>query len=635
MIFDETAAMWKLTYLGVEIETGQKSVEEPFRWHWGTEGGNCVIAVAEEIYTTRCFFPARGLDISSVKPIDLLTRQFAQTLADDPVFHKADWLVWISDPFQVELSRWVGFDGIEQCKGIEDIQKTQTRFALAYLFWKGLFFYLDNDERWKQYNARILYLISAWQWFHLIRYLSKIWIEARDTLNGKADEDVEGNLRWLNVEGNLRWLNNELIAATQALQDLIQRVDFRFAVQWLIHQLDPTQAPVDPTKNRGRKERQANFPEVERLIYGMLLEHEGRPQDQTGRWSANQPNAFSTSTIGGNKPVFDPDQKEDQTWELGSVIKNEVTQDLSWQWREVDLHPVYRVSESWNLQSFARLLIRKWLLPRYDFSGALHVVMLLRSYQSKSKTIDASVRSGKWFGNFLVYVIVWAVVLLFDFTLAPILQHTLRFDIWNDWASQLAGGFIFWTLIAGGIWQVRCRFDQKSYQYLLLPRLLGGILVGYAGLVLSADSLVLKNALFAECTNGAMFCYKNIVQAVFLWIAVAGIGWWYFYYECLARVQHEERSKKRAFVLLAVSFAASMSIGLFAISLTTAMEWQSEACKGFALLLCPVQGYFMMGPIGVIDVRQFFVFVPLAMLTGFISQFLFEEKPITASVWEE
>jgi len=612
MRFSEAATLWKLLFDVVNIGTGPGITKTPFNWHLGAECDSCLVHVPDEIYKTCCFFPAQGLGISTVEPIDLLTREFAQALSDNSVFLDADWLVWISDTYQQELYQWVSFDEVDNDKERPPIQKTQIKFALAYLFWKGLFLYLDTDERWQTYNARFLYLITAWQWFHLIRYLSRIWIEARDTQKGNPD---------LAVENNLRWLNNELIAATQALQDLIQRVDFRFAVRQLIHHLDPNS-----------KEGRADLPEVERLIYGMLLEGKEKPLNLSARWTVNRGNAFSR--IGGNMPIYAPDQLEERTWELGSVIKNDVAQKLSWQWRSVDLHTVFLVSKNWNLQSFARMLIRKWLLPRYDFSGALHLAMLLRSYQQEEYVQNATAKSEKWFRDFLIYVIIWAIVLLIDF-LAPIPLGILKFDIWNYSKNVSLGILFFAILIAGGFWLIFHRFDRQAYQYLLLPRLLGGILVGYAALVLSADSLTLKNALFAECAYGAMWCPKNVCQTIVLWIAILGIGWWYFYYECFARIQHKKMSCRRSLLLLVISIAASTLIGLFAVSLTTAMEWQSDACKGFGTLLCPVQGYFMIGPIGIIDVRQFFIFIPLATLTGFISQFLFEEKPITASVWEE
>lgn len=588
--------------------------ERPFEYFSSQECDPSLVCVPENFYEACIFFPAQSLDPDGSQPLDMRAWELANSLASDPAFQTAEWLAWINDSYQAQPGApgWLNMDPVSKMfQGKPNtLDENQVKFALAYLFWKGIFYYFYQDDRWKTYNARFAYLVSAWQWFHLARYLSQLWLQARST-----------NQKNILIEGYVHWLNNDLIEATRVLQSLIQDPDFRYAVQLLVNRMDGN-----------NREQQSQLNEGERLLYGMILEPAKAQPDDPARWMNDNP----FRKIGGNSPIRLSFSDSSKVIDYGKVIHNPVVSRQPMQWEMNRLHPVFMVSEDWNLQSFVRLMIGSWMLPRYDFSGAFHLAMLLRSNDTgmaKTSPHPSSTHSQPGMRPSAINdwtIILGAIALCLIIGSPWFVQKLAKYPIG---IPSISGLILLLMVLSFGsfIWR---RLDHKVYQYLLLPRLLGGIVVGYIGLVLSADAIVLKNALFANCAQQTGFCELGIFLTIFLWVIVLLIGGWYFYYESLARVKDESIAKKRSFRLLIITAAASTLIGLFAVSLTTAMEWQADWCANIQVFRCPTQGWFFIGPIGLIDARQLFVFIPLAMLTGFISQFLFEDKPITSSVWE-
>jgi hypothetical protein len=77
--------------------------------------------------------------------------------------------------------------------------------------------------------------------------------------------------------------------------------------------------------------------------------------------------------------------------------------------------------------------------------------------------------------------------------------------------------------------------------------------------------------------------------------------------------------------MLPIFFLMSATIGLFLLPIFT---------NAFAdQLRYPLERVVFLGPTGWVDLYHFLVFTPLALLVGLVTQFLFEEKTITTSVW--
>lgn len=617
---------------------------------------NALVRIPSDIYKSNLFF---GFQRSPIHPehrdINFYAWEFARNLSENPYFRRAEWHQWLSDLAQTQDKsgnrRWLYLNKVGEVYPSALVANTQTQFALAYLFWKGLFYYLHSGERWRAENAAVLYLLSAWQSFSMARYLVQVWLAADQFYVGEQAREYSQNA--------LRWLNSELIEITRSLDTLLKDPDFRYPIENLLWLMDP----------RGGQESNSYQPQAapeERLFYGMALIPNRLPQDGAGRWEGED----AWTRIAGYLPVFDPnfnqesqdvpspneqeqntDSLEGALWDYGCVIKNPVVID-GFRWEAAQLHPAFTKHEHLGLHSFIRKLISGWLLPRYDFAGAFHLARLL--HPSGDGSHERAVRdvlksAWRWGLLLLAFMVVLgqlpvilgtsipgAVTFGIEFPEGRIISvdyTRLAADfplLWNQWFV----GFEVLVVIVLAFIYVRTHhqivhLDPEVLPYLLLPRLMGGIIVGYAAILLQGDSINLKNALF---TGGSVLGW---ILAAGLMFGVWLVGSWYFYHEALARIRSDSIAKSRSKALFWISLMASFLIGLVIVSMTTAMEWQADECKNVILYACQTQGPFLIGPLGIIDLRQMAVFVSLAMLTGFVSQFIFEEKPVTASIWEE
>lgn len=604
-------------------------------------GVHLQVALADipwKIHESHIFFGSEwSLVGSGEMDVNFYARRLAINLASCPFFQEPEWLHWISDQTQVHIKEWLSFSQLDlyfHTNKVSLTSETQVRFALAYLFWKGMFYYLRSGERWRSENAHFLYLLSTWQAFMQARYLAEIWLDVGDK-PGSQKEKV------------LRWLNSELIELTRALDGILKSPEFREPIRMLLWRIEPPKQTAERVDLRYSPE--------ERLFYGLVLTSNQSllPGLLPGanRWSDNN----AEKSLAGNQPIYIPvdstdinKEGSDETWKHGEALINHVIS-YRFDWKEVRLHPVFTERKFLGLWPFTHKLIASWLLPRYDFSGAFHLARMLGQDQLPSRQSPLQMEKS---------LLIWgSVLILVMFLLGQIPAMAARWAAGNSLGCagqtlncdpyQQAYNQIPWLwnpcvliigviLVLGVLFFAVCQLrrqlhlDRQMIPYLLLPRLLGGITVGYAAIVLEGDSITLKNAFFAGRTD-----LWGWLLVLLLFVSVSLVSNWYFYHEAQARVQSEVIAKQRSLALFFITLIASFSIGLFAVSLTTAMEWQQEACQESILFACRQQGPFLIGPVGVIDLRQLVVFASLAMLTGLISQFLFEEKAITASIWEE
>lgn len=535
---------------------------------------------------------------------------------------------------------WINLTGVRDAYKNRrmPVEETQTRFALAFIFWKGMVEFLRDDDAWRRLNARYVYLISAWQWFHLARSLAG-WNYWALVKAGEARVSI--------LPG---WAHNELVQATRLLQTLLRDPENANAMRMLYANLAVHQehaAPVGywgwlaekaarawrwlrrtarkpvPTETDDqpllmRSQPPTRIPEVEQLLLSMALIPEEQARAVLRR--DDQPDPIN---LCGDRVVDDPSYTQRGqdgrgiTWDLGGVIHNRrVGSHFGWQGLAV--HPVFAAARGWQLKDFARQLIGGVLLPRYNLTGAVRMAYLLRQQVDGRKEPDPERKPapmGKFIGQLVVLSLLLGVVMIVLPRLAGLVPPLAR---WGDWPAII----LSWVLLAAMARLLLVNLDGSVSQYLLLPRLLGGMMVGYLALALQGDSMVLKNTLFAGQVNGFLITAGlNVITML--------IGFTYLYFESLSIVHDEHIARPRALLLLLVSLLASAFIGLFVVGLTTRMEQLSDSFRAAN------QSLWLVGPTGMMDARQYFVFVPLAMLTGFVSQFIFEEKAITAPVWEE
>jgi hypothetical protein len=282
------------------------------------------------------------------------------------------------------------------------------------------------------------------------------------------------------------------------------------------------------------------------------------------------------------------------------------------EWEQTRLHDAFFKEESGR--SAVRSLITEWLLPRYDYSSALIMAQLLR----KNRLL-------KPLHLFWLVLLVGPMLLGIGIWVASNLLRTqggisapgeaILIGLVIEWVV-----IIFWAIIVAGF-----LLDRSVLAYLAAPRLTGGILIGYSALVLQGDSLNLNRLIWE--------------QGLWLVLILAGfvgtVGLLYLYYDAYPLAHNKGKAFWRAFLVLSLAIIISCLVGLGSVALTTGMA--ALNCKdGPAVCSClnptgPVSCVF--GPFGWFDLHQYTVFVPLALFTGLVTQFIFEERTVTASVW--
>jgi hypothetical protein len=90
-------------------------------------------------------------------------------------------------------------------------------------------------------------------------------------------------------------------------------------------------------------------------------------------------------------------------------------------------------------------------------------------------------------------------------------------------------------------------------------------------------------------------------------------------------VRNKRTSWKRVGQTLSSALLVSALAGLLVVSLTSLANTGPEYEQ--------VMHWYFLGPFGWVNLYHYFLFVPLALFTGLVTQFIFEEQSVTASVW--
>jgi hypothetical protein len=281
------------------------------------------------------------------------------------------------------------------------------------------------------------------------------------------------------------------------------------------------------------------------------------------------------------------------------------------EWKQTRLHNAFFKEESGR--SAVRSLITEWLLPRYDYSSALIMAQLLRRNRlSQPLQLFWLVLLA---GLILLGILIWKIS-EFLYALGGMTApgEAILVGLAIEWVPIL-----IWAIFVGCL-----LLDSSVLAYLAAPRLTGGILIGYTALVLQGDSLKLNSLIWEQGL------WLVLLLAIFIGI----VGLIYLYYDAYPKVHHKGKALRRAFLMLGLAILISCLVGFASVALTTGMA-DSDCVAGeivfslFKFTLRPC-GF---GPFGWFSLRQYAVFVPLALFTGLVTQFIFEEQTVTASVW--
>ena len=441
-----------------------------------------------------------------------------------------------------------------------DLNSIETITISAALY-KAVYLYLISEDRYIAYEGWLASVYAAWQWYNLSKYLSIKFETAKKLYTEEKFPDLP-DASQIKIESKLKVYQEsileEMATAYRFLVQLIEDPRYASAIRWL-----------------------AKWSGVGSKVYlsGPLLREQLRlslPLWQYG----------SQAGVPIQRPVPGP----------GCLANSKPI------WERTSLHPAFQSPAG---AIAVHQLITKWLLPRYDFHNAIRLTILLRSRSyNKLRAVTAQSLVGLTFGALVV-------MMLFG---SEIIRTQGGTGASTSWffaiiTLELIIGFIFPLILAINL------LDKNILAHLMLPRVIGGVFIGYFGLMLESNSVSISTTLWS----------RGILIPSVLWVIVLAVGFVYLYYDTMPLVRHCKTASKRALTGLFVTLVIAFIVGLPITAVILANNGPSSY-DGFLHGL-------LLGPFGWIDIPQFFVFMPIAMFTGLVTQFIFEELTLPASVW--
>jgi hypothetical protein len=421
--------------------------------------------------------------------------------------------------------------------------------------------YLRIGERYIQWNARIIYLFSAWQAYSLLKSLCR-------------REEERG-----------RYLSTMAECYNRLIQVLEDR-NFRDAVRWLI---------------KWHGEGKPDDPLIRQHLRRSLVLSFSQDSDKDIRKTGGE-------EINPRQPIWAPGAFKEISW------------------KDVNLHPVYTKEPGIRA---VRQLITEWLLPYYDFDSAFKLAYLSRN-PHPSQNFLPWINRLPWLGIFFILVVILSGNIAIR--KIPSVGNGLP-SLIIACLETIALGSIFWVAL-------RRLFDPLVLPHLAMPRMLGGIVVGYTVFVTQGDAVNIVDGFTLSSSKLLNSCLGNTINlwssvqgwkclfwgglplVVLLWIGILIVGYLYLYYDARPWAGEKKESRKRAWYALSIALLSSAFIGLAAVAMIYAAFGGSD----------PSWGSFL-GPFGWVDIKQWLVFTPLALITGLVSQFLLEDRTLATSVW--
>lgn len=275
------------------------------------------------------------------------------------------------------------------------------------------------------------------------------------------------------------------------------------------------------------------------------------------------------------------------------------------------------IQKNEDRQMVLSYLGKKWFPSRYNLGTSIRLIYNLNHKNPKTK-ITSLFKQITCFNLFaflisFLSIIIFAVLIFSFFHLYDDLRSVLPW-FWAEFdcnAYTFSRAFILYCLYPIAILAILL----PSIRVILLPRLIGGIMVGYLFLI-SSDRMV-AFALQTTPYDVALISALSIVLSFF-----------FLRFEVQRRIGSDHRDLwQRTLSVFSLGFIESTILGLFTLELF------SKIFKNF--LAGQIRDYFskttdFIGPLGgTLYPKVIMLYIPLALLVGIIIQLFWEEKPIS------
>jgi hypothetical protein len=272
-------------------------------------------------------------------------------------------------------------------------------------------------------------------------------------------------------------------------------------------------------------------------------------------------------------------------------------------WEKTILHPVYSTDR--GAQKAVRTTMTQYTFPRYDLETSLNLARLLKN---NHPTTNRRTRIGP-------------IPLAFLVICGVILAGTLANNILPPqfhWKNDITNGIALSELLVLTCLTFKTirKYDLLSFVQLTAPRIFGGAMIGYLTILLQKDSTTFNNSLHDSLYP---------LPVIFLWIIVIVIGFGYLYFDIYPKVRDQKISRTRAKTILLLSLFITTVSGMAVLPIVTRM-YPADCLSIF----CSIE---LLSPLGFINFSYTLTFIPLALLTGLVTQFIFEERTVTAPIW--
>lgn len=434
-------------------------------------------------------------------------------------------------------------------QGLDHVDE-ETKWCIRFFFYKGLYYFLKQDNRYGRYQAYLLYLFACWQWYHHVK--------------AHLQEDTH-------LLEDFGWVNEMALAYRELVKVLdLEEIEIHDSIFHLITAVSP--------KSKDLKYR---------LRMQMVMRQSSSRENVTRVGLPPQTPFWPKELFETNIPWDQKNREENY---------------------QIDLHPVFSKPNSAQKQrgtalSAVRQLASEIALHNYDFETALRLAHLLRGRR-------VNLRDKPIWLALLVFTAVFLAAGVWAGTLTGLQVGGVQAPVPELWLGYgLNWGAIL--LIAGVL---KHFFDSRLLPRLLLPRLIGGVIVGFTVLISQRDMMDFSRALWGQ----------NGWGVAALWLIIMAFCWFYLLQEIRPRSSDPAQQYARTWQTLVTFTFFSLIIGLALVPFPTA---------AFADKLSASNPDFILGPLGWVNVQLWLAFTPLALFVGMVTQFLFEDKTITASVW--
>lgn len=269
----------------------------------------------------------------------------------------------------------------------------------------------------------------------------------------------------------------------------------------------------------------------------------------------------------------------------------------------VDLHPVFR--SHGPASAVVRHLASNIFLRDYDFETAYRLANLLGKRRLNLRKVPLGIS--------MLIVLIFTALSAIGIT-AGTLTVKMHESVYLGLDKMILPILAEWILAGIPIFiLIREYFDFRLLPRLLLPRLAGGILIGFLALSTQEDSVKISNILWSQ----------GYFLPALLWLAVMAVSVFYLYGDIRPLVKDNHEVVNRIFQSVMIFIVFSLEMGLFITPFPTT-----------AFSPPPPHSDWFLGPTGWVDTRMWLTYSPLALFIGLMTQFLFEDKSITSPVWQ-